>query len=221
MNQRFTRKLLASLLATAALLATAGVYARQAGDLMVRVGGAGVYPSGESESFPAGGTNDKVEADDAWSLGLTIGYMITDNIGIELLGAFPFEHDIQPEGTLSATLGSGSDIGSIKHLPPTLNLQYHFNTGSKLTPYVGAGVNYTYFFDEDTKGALKGADLDLDDSWGLSGQLGVDYDLENDWLLNASVWYVDIDTKAKVTGIPSFDVEIDPWVFMVGVGKKF
>ena len=64
-------------------------------------------------------------------------------------------------------------------------------------------------------------DLDLDDSWGLAGQAGVDYELENDWLLNASVWYINIEPDAKLTGLPSFDVEIDPWVFMLGVGKKF
>ena len=92
-------------------------------------------------------------------------------------------------------------------------------------PYVGAGVNYTTFFDEDTKGAFAaatpGLDLELDDSWGLALEAGVDYELENNWLLSAQLWYVDIDTEAKVDTVPSFDVDIDPWVFMVGVGKKF
>jgi len=97
----------------------------------------------------------------------------------------------------------------------------HFETGSNFHPYIGAGVNYTHFFDEDTSGALDGLDLDLDDSWGLAGEIGLDYDLGNDWLISGQVWYIDIDTEAKLEGVGKFDVDIDPWVVMLGVGKKF
>ena len=146
----------------------------EAGDFIARAGAAGVFPTGESDDLAAvpGG---QVEADDAWSLGLTFSYMATDNIGVGLLAAWPFEHDIQPKGNLKAVTGS-DDVGEVTHLPPPVTLQWHFNTNSNFKPYVGAGINYTYFWDEDTKGVLgdSGADLDVDDSWGLAAEAGVD-----------------------------------------------
>jgi len=217
MNQRLIRALLGTLLTVGIAAIAVPAVAYQKGDILLRAGAAGVFPTGESDNIPTFPAGSKVEADDAWSLGLTFAYMITDNVGIEVLGAYPFKHDIKATGTISQ-LGT---VGEAKQLPPTVSLQYYFDTDTKFTPYVGAGINYTYFFSEDTKGALNGLDLDLDSSWGLAGQAGVDYELDNNWLLNAAVWYIDIDTNAKVTGVPSFDVEIDPWVFMVGVGKKF
>ena len=72
------------------------------------------------------------------------------------------------------------------------------------------GVNYTCFFDEDTRGALKPLSIDLDDSWGLAGEVGLDYDLGNDWLISGQVWYIDIDTEADLKGVGKFDVDIDP-----------
>jgi outer membrane protein len=210
MKTRFTATLLATLLATSA-------QAYQAGDIILRAGAAGVLPTGESDDIAGLPAGAKVEADDAWSLGLTGTWMATNNIGIGLLAAWPFDHDIEAKGTISSL----DTVGETKHLPPTVTLQYHFDTGSKLHPYVGAGINYTYFFDEDTKGALSGASLDIDDSWGLAGELGVDYELQNDWLVSGQVWYIDISTEASVTGLPKFDVDIDPWVVMFSVGKKF
>jgi outer membrane protein len=218
MKKPLIRTLLGSLLAAIAALAMTSAMAYQAGDLIVRAGAAGVFPTGESEDiivpFGVGAT---VEADDGWSLGITGTYMVSDNLGVGLLAAWPFEHDIDAQGTISAA----GTVAEIKHLPPTLTLQYHFDTGSMLHPYVGAGINYTTFFSEDTKGVLSALNLDLDDSWGLALEVGADYELQNNWLVSAQLWYVDIDTEASLTGLPSFDVEIDPWVFMVGIGKKF
>jgi outer membrane protein len=188
--------------------------AYQAGDMVLRGGLAGVLPTGDG-LHPAG---LKTEADDGYSLGITFTYMATNNIGVGILGAWPFKHDIDV-----ATLGT---VAEIEHLPPTVTLQYHFDTASKLHPYVGAGINYTTFLDEDTKGALTGASLDLDDSWGVALEAGFDYELQNDWSVGAAVWWIDIDTDATVSGAgapfdASYEVEIDPWVFMLSVGKKF
>ena len=74
-----------------------------------------------------------------------------------VLAAWPFEHDIETKGALAGT----GDAAEVKHLPPTVTLQYHFNTTSRLHPYVGAGINYTNFFSEDTNpsGALAGGFL--------------------------------------------------------------
>ena len=119
--------------------------------------------------------------------------------------------------------------GSTKHLPPTLSAQWYPRGGQDgWQPYVGIGVNYTIFFSEDTHGDLEGivgkADLELEDSFGLAAQVGVDIPLGENWGLNAGVWYIDIDTEAEVSftgGKAKFDVDIDPWVYNVGLFYKF
>jgi outer membrane protein len=207
---------------------TAGMFgmnpaaAYEAGDFIARAGAAGVYPTGESDSvrLKSGGTNlGKVEADSAWSLGISFTYMATDNIGVGLLGAWPFEHDIK--GSDGALDGAG-DVAETKHLPPTLTAQYHFDLANKkVHPFVGAGINYTYFFDEEGKGILEKADVDLDNSWGWALEAGLDYELDNNWLIGAQVFYISIETEAEIDGLRKFDTEIDPWVYMVSVGRKF
>jgi outer membrane protein len=166
-----------------------------------------------------------VAVDDGFSLGITAAYMMTDQIGIELLAAIPFKHDLQGAGDL-AGLGR---IGDTKHLPPTLSLQYHFMPTAQFQPYAGIGVNYTTFFSEDASSSLEGAlgetSIKLDDSWGFAGQIGADMVLDNGWILNAAVWYIDIETEATLNtadaGQLKVDVDIDPWVFMLGAGFKF
>ncbi|MCC9004298.1 MAG: hypothetical protein LM549_17010, partial [Candidatus Competibacter sp.] len=85
----------------------------------------------------------------------------------------------------------------------------------------GLGLNYTFFFDESTEGALSGSDLKLDDSWGLAAQVGMDFDVAPNWFLNVDVRYIDIDTKAKLDGVSIGTVEIDPWVVGFNVGTRF
>ncbi len=217
MKQRANGSLLAVLLASGLAMSVPPAFAYEAGDMILRAGAAGVFPTADSGTIAIFGPGAKVEADDAWSLGLTGTYMLGKNLGVGLLASWPFKHDIKAKGSISA-LGT---VGETRQLPPTLTLQYHFDTGSMWHPYVGAGINYTTFFSEDTKGALSPLNLKLEDSWGLALETGVDYELDNNWLASVQLWYIDIDTKAKLTGLPSFDVDIDPWVIMVGVGKKF
>jgi len=207
-----------------ACLVVSPAFAQKAGDIIVRVGPARVMPNDDSgEVKPLAGTG--VEVDDATSLGFTFSYLYTDNIGIGLLGALPFEHDIKGDkGAID-----GVDIGSIKQLPPTLVVEYYFQPNKPVRPYIGAGINYTYFFDEDADSELEGivgdTDIDLDDSFGLAAVGGVDVDINDDWFFNASVWYIDIDTTAKLktedAGNLKVDVDIDPWVVMLGVGTRF
>ncbi|MCY1433847.1 Outer membrane protein W [compost metagenome] len=102
---------------------------------------------------------------------------------------------------------------------------------SKFQPYAGIGLNYTMFFDEDLSSNRKAqgfSNMKLKDSVGLAGQLGMDYMINDNFLVNAAVWYVDIDTKATIDGPSALgvgktkvDVDVDPWVYMVGVGYKF
>ncbi len=223
MKNKIVSKISVMLLAGCSLLTLSTANAYQAGDWIVRAGAAGVYPTGDGSIKGISGS--KVEADSAWSLGINGTYMATDNIGIELLGAWPFTHDIECKGSISA-LGTCAET---KHLPPTLTAQYHFDTGTKWHPFLGVGLNYTYFFDEETKGDLKslGGKLELDSSWGFALEAGLDYELPNNWLIGAQVYWIDIDTDATLT-VKDLDfkssgneVSIDPWVYMISVGYKF
>ncbi|WP_423822647.1 OmpW family outer membrane protein [Salinisphaera sp. SPP-AMP-43] len=199
----------------------------QAGDVIVRMGATWVAPNEDThavsgELAPALAGTD-VHVDNDLQFGLTLAYMITDHIDIELLAASPFKHDVSLHG---GALG-GTDLGSIKHLPPTLSVDYHFDTGTPISPYVGVGVNYTMFFDErvDSEAAAAGVTgLDLSNSFGPAAQVGVDYNIGDHFLVNADVRYLQIDTNAHVrtaTGRTKVDLDIDPWVYTVAVGYRF
>ncbi|WP_217541519.1 outer membrane protein OmpW [Vibrio metschnikovii] len=208
-------------LAVLTALASTSVLAHQQGDILVRAGIASVVPNDSSDKIL--GSQNELSVNSNTQLGLTLGYMLTDNFSIELLAATPFSHKI------STDLGNLGDIGKTKHLPPTVMVQYYFGeAGSTWRPYVGAGVNYTNFFDEkfnDTGKTAGLSDLKLDDSWGLAANVGVDYMLDDNWFFNASVWYANIETTAKYNhatlGAQSTDVKINPWVFMISGGYKF
>ncbi|HGS4606421.1 TPA: outer membrane protein OmpW [Vibrio cholerae] len=207
-------------LAVLAALSSAPVFAHQEGDFIVRAGIASVVPNDSSDKIL--GSQSELAVNSNTQLGLTLGYMFTDNISFEVLAATSFSHKISTD-----LLGLG-DIAETKHLPPTFMVQYYFGeANSTFRPYVGAGLNYTTFFDESFNGTGSSAtltDLKLDDSWGLAANAGVDYMLNDSWFLNASVWYANIETTAtyKYGGAAqSTDVKINPWVFMIAGGYKF
>lgn len=220
-------------MALAAALAGGSVMAQayEAGDFVLRVGAVTVDPDSSSQKINLPGVPSlQADVDDDTQVSIIPVYMFTDTVGIELLAASPFEHDIKLKGK-----GVDLPAGSTKHLPPTLSLQWYPRGGKTgWQPYVGLGVNYTIFFDEDTThqlddalnatiGATK-ADLNLDNSFGLAVQAGVDIPLTEHWGLNAGVWYMDIDTNAKVStdvGNVHFKTQIDPLVYNVGIAYKF
>ena len=219
-----------NVLLLSAMLATAPAMAHQSGDFIVRMGGIKVDPDVSSDSFnpalPAvGGVG--VDVDDDTQLGLTFSYMVTDNIGVELVGATPFTHDI-----ILDTGGSGVSIGETSHLPPTLLAQFYAPQLGPVRGYLGAGVNYTLFFDDSIDDAVVsplvgGADVDvkLSNSIGFAWEVGADVIIDENWLFNVSIWNIDIDTEARLyvndVRVDKIEVEIDPWVYMVGVGYRF
>ncbi|WP_099611070.1 outer membrane protein OmpW [Vibrio fujianensis] len=213
------KKIVCGLAVLAALVST-HVLAHQQGDILVRAGLAAVVPNDSSDKIL--GSSDELKVNTNTQLGLTLGYMLTDNFSVELLAATPFSHDISTD-----LLGLG-DIGKTKHLPPTVMVQYYFGeANSAFRPYVGAGINYTTFFDEKFNNTGKTAglsDLKLDDSWGLAANIGIDYMLDDNWFFNASAWYANIETTAKYKfggAAQSTDVKINPWVLMIAGGYKF
>jgi len=188
-----------------AVAAVPAAQAQDAGDWIWRVGVHNVRPKSDNHS--------SVNVDAAASLTFNGTYMFAQNWGVELLAALPFSHDIN--------LNGGGKVAETKHLPPTLSLQYHFNPNGAWRPYIGAGLNYTLFFDEKTRGALAGNKLELDPSWGLAAQAGVDVQLGSDWFVNADARFFDIDSDAKLNGANIGTVEIDPYAFGLSIGKRF
>ena len=206
-------------LAVVAAIASPSVFAHSEGDIILRGGIAAVVPNDSSDKIL--GSQYELEVNSNTQLGLTLGYMFTDNVSLEVLAATPFSHDISTDLV-------GSDIASTKHLPPTLMVQYYFGESeSKFRPYVGAGLNYTIFFDEELNNTGKNAglsDLKLDDSFGLAANLGMDYMINDKWFVSASAWYANIETEAtyKANGAAQkTDVKINPWVFMLSGGYEF
>ncbi len=207
-------------LAVVAALVSPSVFAHKQGDFVLRVGAASVVPNDSSDKIL--GSSEELKVDSNTQLGLTFGYMFTDNISFEVLAATPFSHDI------STDLGNLGDIADTKHLPPTFMVQYYFGEPqSKFRPYVGAGLNYTIFFDEgfNNKGKVNGlSDLKLDDSFGLAANVGVDYMINDQWFLNASAWYANIETEATYklgSDKIKTDVKINPRVLIISGGYKF
>lgn len=192
--------------AALALLLAGGAGSAQAGDWIVRAGGHYVDPKSDNHAV--------VNVDAGQSLTFNVTYMMSDAWGVEVLAALPFSHDIN----LNA---DGSRVAETKHLPPTVSLQYHFMPDAKVRPYFGVGLNGTIFFDEKTMGALDGTKLSLDTSFGPAVQLGVDFALSNDWLINVDARWFDIDTDAKLDGTSLGSVEIDPYAFGLSVGRRF
>ena len=197
------------------------VQAYEKGDILVRGRILDVVPMGDSSIIIAGGvdTGTSVSVDAGTSLDLDFGYMVTENIGLELLLDISSRHTVSADS--AGTLGGLGEIATVNTLPPSLFMQYHFSPNGALHPYVGLGLNYTLFLNEKGKGALAGADVELDDSWGLGAQAGVDFDLGNHWFANVDLKYIDIDTSATINSLIRVEVEIDPVVFGLGLGYRF
>lgn len=209
------------------VVASAHCFAYEAGDWIVRAGVASVQPNEDSSALSLNGSDlggTRAGVDNNSQLGLTATYMLTANLGVGVLAATPFEHDIQAKGL-------GVKGGEVKHLPPTLTLQYFpCDSDAAVQLYIGAGINYTTFFSAEVDPGLATAlgssgSLELDNSVGWAAQAGVDYALSEHWLINASLWYLDIDTDAQFRFASgdrvSAGVDIDPWVYMVGLGYRF
>jgi outer membrane protein len=225
--------------ALAAAVFTPMIAQAEAGDWVVRLRAADVVPNEDSKLGKTVNKNvanvmtpgAELKVDDNLIPELDISYYITKNIAAELILATGSKHDVKIRGDALATVGN-QHLGSVDALPPTLTAQWHFNPDQTFDPYIGAGINYTVMLDRNLKvsrGALAGSKIKIDrDSWGPALQAGFDINLKDGWLINADVKYVWMDTDVKLknplagnawTKIDSLD--IDPWVFGIGIGKKF
>lgn len=194
------------LLSAAALLAltTPAAMAQSKGDFTVGLGVGYVDP--KSDNGTVAGSKLTIGGDTQPTL--TVEYFLTDTLGVELLAATPFTHDLKLGGT---------NIGTVKELPPTLSLNYHIPTNTAFTPLVGLGLNYTTALDVDSYLG----NLTLDDSWGIAAHLGVDYAINETSAVRADVRWIDINMDAKLDGTPIGTADVDPWVFGVSYIMTF
>ena len=152
--------------------------------------------------------NDKVIPE------LDISYFFTPNFAAELILTYPQKHKLR---------AGGAQIGTLKHLPPTLLAQYHFTQLGAFKPYVGAGINYTRFSNVDFDAGVKAA-LDPSikkNSWGPAIQVGFDYALDKNWSINFDVKKVYIKTDVRSFGTKAGTFKVDPLLVGVGLGYRF
>lgn len=203
------KQVLAALIA-AGLSIPAFAQSAPEGDWMVRVRAVNIDTANKSDAIGALSIGrDEVHVSDKVIPEVDISYFFTKNIAAELILTYPQEHNVSVAGT---------KVGTVEQLPPTLLLQYHFMPESKFRPYVGLGVNYTLFTNDDL-------DLNLEtesSSLGLALQVGMDIQLAPQWFLNVDVKKVKMGTDVSIKGGDKIThLDIDPWLVGVGVGYRF
>ncbi|MDR3499507.1 MAG: OmpW family outer membrane protein [Parvibaculum sp.] len=196
-------------LATAASADDTGFKTKSAGDFVVRLRGLYVMPRDNADVSAGGSTdisNDFVPEVDG-------SYFITDNIALELIAATT-RHKV-------TWTPSGTSLGKVSLLPPTLTAQYHFLPKERFSPYLGAGLNYTFFFNEDAPGGAI-HNVSYQNHIGYALQAGVDYALVGNWSLNLDVKKIFLRTDVSVNGgAVTAKVNLDPWIIGAGVGYRF
>lgn len=211
------RQFATALLSGAATLALCGgsVLAagtgKSAGDLLVRARGILVVPDDAARISGIGGDT---ELSDEVVPELDFTWFFTDNLGFELILGTT-SHQVEARRT---TLGN-VDLGSVNLLPPTITVQWHFFPEGPVSPYVGAGINYTIFYDVERAGPV--TSIDYDDAFGWALQAGVDVAVTDRLYLNLDVKKIFLETDVRINNAIDASVEINPWILGVGVGYRF
>ncbi|HEU4814509.1 OmpW/AlkL family protein [Janthinobacterium sp.] len=198
----------AAAIVLAAIGAFAGNAMAQESPWLVRARAVHIDPADKSAPVGGVGASDRLTVSSKTIPEIDISYFFTPNIAAELILTYPQKHDVKLDG---------GQVGTFKHLPPTLSLQYHFMPEKQFSPYVGAGVNYTNISD------VKLGGLRLEhDSWGFALQAGVDYKLDKNWSLNFDIKKVQIRSDVMTAaGAKISEVKVDPILIGVGVGYRF
>ncbi len=212
-------KLQSLVLATVTALTMTSAFAVPAGTWSIAAGAHMVDPKSDNGSLLNGALS--VDVDDDIRPTISGEYFIANNVGIELLAATPFHHDF----TLTDAEGVETK-GKTQHLPPTLSVQYHFDNDMmplNIKPFIGIGVNYTTFFEEKVN--ISGADLELDDSVGVAGHIGLDIPFAPTEYFRIDARYMDLKTDATLNtdegSIDLGEIDISPWVYGIAFVKQF
>lgn len=198
------------LLGAAALAVTAlPVHAE---DWFVRVGAVQVSPKSDNGTLAGGAL--KTDIDSNTQLGLILGRHLSPNLAVEVLAATPFSHTAKLNGAKAV---------DFKHLPPTVSLQWYFNPEGRVNPFVGAGLNYTFVYDEKpvAGGPVASAKIGLDNSFGLAAQAGLVFKMSDAIDLVLDARWIDIDSDVKVNGSKVGTAVVDPLVVGLTLGYRF
>lgn len=211
-----------ALLAGAALVATAtGAHAQEAfkpkakGDWQVNLRATGVLTDASDRITTAAGADSGLKAqvkDDVMPT-LGVSYFLTDKLAVEVI-AGTTQHTVK-------AVGGTTDVEVHKTwvLPPVVSLQYHFAPAARVSPYVGAGLNYMIFYSGKDKNGFK---VDIDDGFGYALQAGADIAVKGPYSINVDVKKVFFETDAKINGgALKSEVKLDPWVVSAGLGYRF
>ena len=199
-------------LAAVAAMASGSAMAFEAGDWVFKAGITNVDPKQDNGTLDTALGDLDLVIDDDTSVSLIGQWFFADAWSLELLASLPFEHEFTAGGNVG---------GSTQHLPPTLSVQYHFNTGGTVIPYIGLGANYTTFFSTETYGDLAGIDVELDDSFGVAAQAGIDYMFTDRLMMNLDLRYIQIESDVKVNGAGAGKAKINPVIYGINIGYKF
>jgi len=202
--KKLTIKLLVAVLGLAS-----GAAMAQESPWLVRARAVHIDTANKSDPVGGVGAANLIRVESKTIPELDVSYFLTPNIAAELILTYPQKHDVTLDG---------AKIGSFKHLPPTLTLQYHFAPEQTFSPYVGAGLNYTRI---SQVRLLDGAGDLENDSWGGALQAGFDVKLDRNWSLNVDVKKVQIRSDVYVGGARASKVKVDPVLFGIGVGYRF
>jgi outer membrane protein len=176
---------------------------------LVRARVVNIDTANKSDQVGGVGAEDRITVGKKTIPEIDISYFFSPNVSAELILTYPQKHDVYLDG---------NNIGTFKHLPPTLSAQYHFAPNSNINPYLGVGVNYTNI----SKVNLLGGKGSLESSsFGLSVQAGVDFAIDKNWSLNLDVKKVQIRSDVKIAGAKASAVKVDPLLIGVGVGYRF
>jgi outer membrane protein len=179
------------------------------GDILARLRGISIQPNISASDAMSG---LGVSVNNAIVPELDFTYMIRDAIGIELILGTS-RHQL--------TSTAAGNLGGVNVLPPTLLLQYHFNHAGKIRPYLGAGLNCTYFYNDGLH-LPTGQGIQVSrSSFGPALQAGVDFQVAKNLFINADVKKIWMRTNATAGDVNLGTLRIDPTIVGVGVGMKF
>lgn len=197
---------------------------KQAGDILLRGRAVWFKPTESSHTTRPSGLGGEAEVSNSLVPELDLTYFLTDKLAVEtIFGVTP--HDLVLK---RSTLGD-VDLGDVWLLPATVTLQYHFDpmTSAQVSPYVGAGLNYTVFFGEDAPGAPSSIAerIHLQNSFGFALQAGIDVPIKDNWFFNLDVKHVWLDTDLRTDlvggGKVDADIDLNPFVVGFGIGFRF
>jgi len=188
---------------------------KEAGDITVRGGALMVIPEPSGKVKTQAGVDTGLNITDvttSYVPEVDLGYFFTKNIAAQLVLGVT-KHRVKTDG--------GVDVGDVWLLPPTLTLQYHPLPAERISPYVGAGVNYTTFFGEKSGGNALTSGLKVEPAFGAAVQVGVDVALTDRWYFNVDAKKLWLNARATTDSLKVENVHLNPWLLGVGFGYRF